>query len=388
MQFKDIIGHQIIKQKLIETHKANRISHAQLFLGAEGSGKLSLALAYAQYINCENPSDNDSCGECKSCRKFQKLAHPDLHFVFPVVKTKKISKPVSLDFLEQWRQFVNNDKFHSYNKWLGFLGTENLQGSIYAQESKEIIRIVNLKTFEAKYKIIIIYMPEKMNIAAANKLLKAIEEPPPQTLFILVSQDDSQILTTIRSRTQLIKIPRLSDEQIFENIKLLFPDFDQNRLREITKISNGNALYAEQIVAEELNPSENGLSDNFDLFVRFMRLAFSLRFVDINELVDQLAKLGREKQKTFIEYSLRMIRENFILNIDKQKDELSFLTKKERDFSEKFNRFINRDNIFALYEEFNKAHADIIRNASAKILFLDLILKTAKLLRLKQKSES
>ncbi len=388
MQFKDIVGHKKIKQKLIDTVKNNRISHAQLFLGAEGTGKLSLALAYAQYVNCENPSDNDSCGECKSCRKFRKLAHPDLHFVFPVVRTPKLSKPVSLDYLEQWREFINKDKFHSYNQWLEFLGTENLQGSIYAQESQEIIRIVNLKTFEAKYKIIIIYMPEKMNISAANKLLKAIEEPPPQTLFILVSEDDSQILTTIRSRTQLIKISRLSDEQIFDNIRTLFPDFDQDKLRDITKISNGNALYAEQIVREELNPTQNSLSDNFELFVRFMRLAYAPKFAEINILVEDLAKLGREKQKNFIEYSLRMIRENFILNINKEQDKISFLTKKEKDFSLKFNQFINQNNIFALYEELNKAHADIIRNASAKILFLDLILKTAKLLKLKHKSVS
>lgn len=386
MQFKDIIGHNSTKEKLIDTANKERISHAQLFLGSEGSGLLSLALAYAQYVNCEHPIDGDSCNDCKSCRKFNKLAHPDLHFVFPVVKTPKIKNPVSLDYLTEWREFINSTKFHSYNKWLDFLGTENLQGSIYSQESQEIIRIVNLKTFEAKYKIIIIYMPEKMNISAANKLLKAIEEPPAQTLFFLVSEDDSQILTTILSRTQLVKITKLSDEQIFENLKNQHPDFDQNKLKDIARISSGNAVYAEEIVKEELNPGSAGLNENFELFSKFMRLAYSPNFSLINEMVEELGKLGREKQKIFIEYSLRLLRENFILNTNNNNQNINFLTQKEAEFSLKFNKFINQLNIFALYQEFNKAHADIIRNASAKILFLDLLLKTAKLLKLKSVS--
>ncbi|MEA3452506.1 MAG: DNA polymerase III subunit, partial [Bacteroidota bacterium] len=378
------IGHSLVKNRLIETIKKNRISHAQLFLGPEGSGKLSLALAYAQYINCLNPTKEDSCGECKSCKKFQALAHPDLHFVFPVVRSPKISKPVSIDYLPQWREFLNNSKQHSYNKWLDFLGTENLQGSIYAQESKEILRIVNLKTFDAKYKIIIIYMPEKMNISAANKLLKAIEEPPPQTIFILVSEDESQIITTILSRTQLIKIPRLTNEQIFDNLKTNYPDYDESKLNSIAKISNGNAEYADEILQEEINPDSGGLSEVFELFKNFMRLAFSPNFELINVLIDDIGKLGREKQKNFIVFSLRLIRENFILNTKSGEESLSFLTKDESNFSVKFNQFINQNNIFALYEEFNKAYADLIRNASAKILFLDLILKTAKLLKIKQ----
>lgn len=384
MQFKDIIGHNSTKEKLIEAAEKGRISHAQLFLGSEGSGLLSLALAYAQYVNCEHPIDGDSCNDCKSCRKFNKLAHPDLHFVFPVVKNKKIKNPVSLDYLNEWREFINSTKFHSFNKWLDFLGAENSQGGIFAQESQEIIKIVNLKTFEAKYKIIIIYMPEKMNISAANKLLKALEEPPAQTLFFLVSEDNSQILTTILSRTQLIKIAKLSDEQIYENLKKQFPDFDENTLNDIARISDGNAVYAQEIVNEELNPGTVGLSENFDLFTKFMRLAYSPNFSQINDLVEELGKLGREKQKKFLEYSLRLLRENFILNTNNNNQKINFLTKKEVEFSLKFNKFINQLNIFALYEQFNKAHADIIRNASAKILFLDLILKTAKLLKLKK----
>ncbi len=334
MQFKDITGQQAIKDKLIDSVKQGRISHAQLFLGQEGTGKLSLALAYAQYINCENPTETDSCGECKSCRKFNTLMHPDLHFVFPVVRTPKISKPVSLDFLDKWRDFLKNNKYYSYNDWLEFLGTDNLQGSIYAQESQEIIRIVNLKTFEAKYKVIVIYMPEKMNITAANKLLKAIEEPPPQTLFLLVSEDESQILTTILSRTQLVKIPLLQNDEVADALKKMYPEVDENLLNDIAKISSGNMITAQKILAEEMAGGESGFSENFNRFVKFMRLAFSRNFIDIMAFVDEMSKIGREKQKQFFEYSLRILRENFILN--KKLPEIVFLTKSEMQFSESF----------------------------------------------------
>ncbi len=381
MQFKDIIGHSEIKKRLIGSVKNNRISHAQLFLGSEGNGKLALAIAYAQYINCENPTENDSCGQCKSCKKFEKLIHPDLHFVFPVVKTNKIKNPVSLDYLEQWKNFLSNSKFHSYNKWLDTIGTQNAQGGIFKDESKEIIKIVNLKTFEAKYKIIIIYMPEKMNITAANKLLKAIEEPPPQTLFILVSEDESQILNTILSRTQLIKIPILSESEILEILKNKNTNIDEKTLLDIAKISNGNAVYAEEILNNEINQTDSSLSKNFEYFSEFMRLAYSLNFSSINNFVEKISSIGREKQKNFLEYSLRLLRENFIMNQTNNNEKLIFLTNTEKQFSQNFNKFITQNNIFALYDEFGKAHSDIIRNASPKILFLDLLLKTNILLK-------
>lgn len=383
MQFKEIIGHTEIKNKLIETVKRNRISHAQLFMGNEGVGKMSLALAYAQYINCENPSDIDSCGECKSCKKIKKIAHPDLHFVFPVVRSKKFTKPVSSDYIDKWREFLTKNKFLSYNDWLNFVGTDNLQGSIYAQESKEIIRIVNLKTFEAKFKILIIYMPEKMNISASNKLLKAIEEPPPNTLFILVSEDESQIITTIRSRTQLIKIGNLSEQEIIFELKRNFASAEDSLIADIAKIANGNYINAHNILSDELNPQESIKTENFNYFIDLMRNAYSLKIKEIIELSTDLSKLGRERQKNFLIYSSRMIRENFILNQTKQNTEISYLTKKELIFSQKFNVFITQNNIAELYQEFNKAYSDIVRNASAKILFLDLILKTAQLLKRK-----
>jgi len=382
VRFKDIIGHTEIKEKLVTTVKKNRISHAQLFLGNEGSGKMSLAIAYAQYINCENPTEEDSCGECKSCKKFEKIAHPDLHFVYPVVRTPNFSKPVSIDFINQWREFLQQNKYLSYNDWLEFIGTDNLQGNIYAQESQEIIRIVNLKTFEAAYKVLIIYMPEKMNIAASNKLLKAIEEPPPNTLFLLVSEDESQIITTIRSRTQLIKISNPSQQEVISILEEDFKDIDRQKIIDAAKISNGNIIYAKHVLSDELAQNVSHTTDNFEYFSLFMRLAYSLKFDEIIPLVDELSKLGREKQKNFLEYSLRLLRENFILK-KVNNDQINYLTNKEAQFAKNFSNFINDKNIFGLFDEFNKAHSDIIRNASAKILFLDLILKTARLLKQK-----
>lgn len=384
MLFKDIFGHKDTIANLVETVEKNRISHALLFLGQEGIGKISLAIAFAQYLNCTNKQGKEACGECKSCKKYAKLAHPDLHFIFPVVRTNKISKPVSLDYISQWREYILNSKFHSYNEWLDFIGTENLQGSIYSQESKEIIRIINLKTFEAQYKVLIIYMPEKMNISAANKLLKAIEEPPPFTIFILISENESDILTTIRSRTQLIKLSSLSKEDLKSALYEEFTDVDKTIIDDTTNISVGNFVYARQVINQEITSGDNNFSQNFDIFTSFMRNSFSANFTAMSDTVDIISKLGREKQKTFIEYSLRFLRENFVLNSAPQTTEINYLTKKEHEFASKFNQFIHQNNIFALFDEFNKAYTDISRNASAKILFLDLSLKVSRLLKIKK----
>jgi len=381
--FKDIIGQKEVKEKLINTVKNERISHAQLFIGPEGSGKLSTAIAYAQYINCENPQEGDSCGECKSCLKYKKLVHPDLHFVYPVIKTSKISKPVSIDYIEKWREFIQSSNYYSFQNWIKYLESEKSQAMIYAEESKEIIRIINLKTFEAKYKVLIIYLPELMNINASNKLLKAIEEPPPNTLYILVSENESKILNTILSRTQLVKFSRYNDTDIVEYLKTKYPEINQEEIIDIAKISEGNIVYAEKIINES-SEDKNQLQDNFKLFVEFMKIAYTFDFTNIVSMVNGISGMNREEQKLFLQYSLRMFRENFVMNSIKE-DNLLHLTKKEKEFSVKFSKIIHQSNIFALYEEFNLAHYHITRNASAKILFMDLILKTGRLLKMKNK---
>lgn len=374
MQFKEVVGHHKIKGKLIHTIKGNRVSHAQLFLGSEGSGNLALAIAYAQYVSCENKQENDSCGVCPSCIKFQKLVHPDLHFVYPVSTSKTVKKdPVSDDYITLWREIIIENPYINQNKWYEIIDVENKQGIISKNESKEILKKLNLKTFESEYKIMIIWLPEKMNAAAASKLLKLIEEPPAKTLFLMVSENSEQILSTILSRTQLIKIPKIDDESM-RNALCDRLGLSPEKAGDIAHLANGNYFEAQNLIS-----STEEDNDNFDQFTQFMRLSYQRKVIEIINWVDEISRIGREKQKSFLAYSLRLIRENFMLNI-KNKD-LVYLTKKELEFSEKFSQFINQENISQIYEALNRAHSDIEMNAYNKIVFLDLALKIIKLIK-------
>lgn len=374
MQFKEIVGHQKIKEKLIHTIKENRVSHAQLFLGPEGSGSLALAIAYAQYLSCENKQENDSCGVCPSCLKFKKLVHPDLHFVYPVATSKTIKKdPVSDDYIALWRETIIENPYFNQNKWYEIMEIENKQGIISKNESYEILRKLNLKTFESEYKIMIIWLPEKMNAFSANKLLKFIEEPPEKTLFLLVSENSEQILPTILSRTQLIKIPKIDNDSMRTNLCDNF-GLSPDEANDIVHLANGNYFEAQNLIN---NADEDNY--NFEQFTTLMRLSFQRKIIEIVDWVDEVSRLGREKQKSFLVYAIRLVRENFMLNI--QKKEIVYLTKKEYGFSEKFSQFINNDNVSQIYEAFNRAHADISMNAYNKIVFLDLSLKIIKLIK-------
>lgn len=387
MFFRDIIGLDNVKKKLIHTVTDNRISHAQLFLGPEGCGKLALAIAYSQYISCTDRQEDDSCGRCHSCLKFKKLIHPDLHFVYPVSKTKKFTSPKSDDFITEWRKFILEGNYHTLTNWLDCIGTENMQGSIYAHESQEIIRKLNLKTFESEYKIMIIWMPEKMNVTASNKLLKMIEEPPEKTIFLLVSENEEQIIATIRSRTQLIKIPKIDEQNMFTALKQKFP-IDDKEINNVVRLANGNYVSAIYILKSRNKQhfQDSGVEDThaifFELFSRMMRLCYAVNVLDIMKWVDDLTQLGREKQKGYLIYALRMIRENFILNlVPEQQNKIVYLANEEADFSRKFAQFIHQKNIFQIYEEFDKAHQHIERNAYDRILFLDLALKLTRMLK-------
>jgi len=374
MQFKEIIGQQKVKERLINTVQDNRISHAQLFLGPEGSGNLALAIAYAQYISCDNRMENDSCGVCPSCLKYKKLVHPDLHFVYPVATSKAVSKdPVSDDYIAQWRETIIENPYINETRWYEIIDVENKQGIISKNESQEILRKLNLKTFEAEYKIMIIWLPEKMNAAAANKLLKLIEEPPEKTLFLMVSENSEQIISTILSRTQLVKIPRIDNESMRNALCDRF-GLAPEKANDIVHLSNGNFFDAQNII-HSVEEDEY----NFIQFTTLMRLAYQRKMNEIVNWVDDMAQIGREKQKSMLAYSLRLIRENFMLNL--QKKEMVYLTQKEYDFSVKFAPFINMNNIQVLYQEFNRAHADIEMNAYAKIVYLDLALKIMKCIR-------
>lgn len=374
MQFKEVVGHKKIKEKLIHTIKENRVSHAQLFLGAEGSGNLALAIAYAQYLSCEDKQSDDSCGVCRSCTKFQKLVHPDLHFVYPVSTSKTVKKdPISDDYIAQWREAIIENPYINQSKWYEIIDVENKQGIISKNESYEILKKLNLKTFESEYKIMIIWLAEKMNAFAANKLLKLIEEPPEKTLFLLVVENTEQILQTILSRTQLFKIPKVDNESmqkaLCDNEGLTI-----EKANDIAHLANGNYFNALNLI----NSAEED-SYNFDNFAQIMRLSFQRKVIELIEWVDEISRIGREKQKSFLVYAIRLTRENFMLNI-KNKD-LVYLTKKELEFSEKFSQFIDQDNVYQIYDALNRAHSDIEMNAYNKIVFLDLALKIIKLIK-------
>lgn len=369
MQFSQVIGQNQYKQDLRELVQQNRISHALLFAAPEGAGALPLAIAFAQYINCENRTGTDSCGVCASCVKYAKLQHPDLHFAFPVVTTSSVkSTPVSDNFIAQWRETVLKQPYLNVDMWLETISDDNKQGSIQKEESKEILRKLQLKTYEAEYKVMIIWMAEKMNETCANKLLKILEEPPAKTLFLLISEHPEELMATIISRTQLIRISKIDSQSMTEKLRSEFSVNDTD-MPIILHNVGGNYLKAVQLLTtDEANESF------YDYFTKLTRLAYAKNLPELTTLSDELAaKLGREKQKAFLEYCLKMFRENFVLNY--KKPEIVYLYKNEKAFSEKFHPFINERNISALTKIINEAHYHIERNGSAKIIFFDLCLK-------------
>jgi DNA polymerase-3 subunit delta' len=373
MFFKEVIGQDVIKQRLIQSVKEERVSHAQLFAGPEGSGKLALALAYAQYVSCTNRQESDSCGECPSCKKIRRLIHPDLHFVFPVVKMAKFKDPVSDNFIEEWRWMIANSPYFNLTQWFDKIGVENSQGMIYAHQSEEIIRKLSLKSYESEYKIMIIWLPERMHESCANKLLKMIEEPPVKTLFILITENLEDIISTIRSRCQLISVPPIDERSLGEALGTL-PEARGLDVRSIVHLAKGN--YGKAL--ELLQPDEQTLF-NFEKFKELMRLSYGRKFGDLLKWADQVAVIGREKQKGLLNYFLASVRENFIYNLRNR--ELTFMSDPEETFSQRFSPFINERNVQELAEVFETGFAHIAMNGNAKIIFTDIAFKVTRLIR-------
>ena len=375
MNFAQIPGQKEIKGKLLRSVKEERVSHAQLFAGPEGCGSMALALAYARYISCENRSDIDSCGNCKSCVKYEKLIHPDLHFVFPVIKGKKVTDPVSDNYLGEWREFVKRSPYFTLNNWMDSIEVGNAQGMIFASEASEIIKKLSLKTFESDFKIMIIWLPEKMHQATANKLLKMIEEPPEKTLFLLVSEEPDKVIPTILSRCQLVKIPSFSSSDIEKYLINRF-NIATDKAADISRVSNGNITRA-----IELCENEDSSLTNLERFKSLMRFAWKRDIISLINWSEEMASTGREAQKNFISFSLRLLRENLMLSLDQHKNGLVFLTGYEADFSGKFHLSVNQNNIYPLNEELNLVYSHIESNGNAKIIFLDLALKVTRLIR-------
>lgn len=350
MQFKNIIGQQAIKDRLMGLIKENRLPHALLLWGNEGIGKLALAIALAQYLLCENRQDIDACDECLSCKQIKKLIHPDLHFVFPIVK--KTTEPICDDFLEDWREMITQSPYFSYQQWMDKIG-DGKQGQIYSRESEEILRKLNYKSFQGEFKAMIIWLPEKMNAICANKLLKLLEEPPEKTYFILVSEQPEQLLTTISSRTQMIHVPGIATEDLQPIVG-----------EEIARVANGNYIKA-MLMQQQAGESKT----YFDLYRNLMLMVVRHDVLGVKQWAEQLHEMGREEMKNFLRYAQHITRECFIMHFGKR--ELNYLEVHEQDFAPKFARFLSTDNIEFIMETFAKAVTDIEQNGNGKIVLFD-----------------
>ena len=379
MLFKEIPGNNAVKKQLLSSVKNNRISHAQLFSGNSGSAKLALAFAYARYLNCDNKSDEDSCGKCPSCLKYNTLSHPDLHLIFPVLKLGQANVAVSDNFVNVWRDFILKNSYGSLNSWIDSFGIENKtgeKGSIYKDEANSIHKKLALKNFEAPYRVVLIWMPEQMNTEASNKLLKLFEEPPFGTVFLLVSEKPSILLPTIISRLQKIHIFDFSIEDMTEFFKK--DNLSIERLKQLRNLTDADLGKMIQLVEEDIQAI-----DLFDDFSSWMRLAYKTDVVNISKWVDSISTMGRKHQKLFLSYAIKLIRECLIFNFANKA--LLKTNEKESDFISKFAPFIHEDNSIIIIEELEKAIKAINRNANAKMLLFELSLQMIKFLKVKRK---
>lgn len=373
MQFKDIIGQEDAKRSLCVSAREGRIPHARLLYGQPGTGKLQLAIAYAQYLACPNRTESDSCGQCPSCLQYGKLQHPDLHFAFPIYKEKPGRESVCDDFIGKFREIVLDRGYFSQNDWYAAIGAETKQGVIYEAESSEILRKLSLKPFTADgFKTMIIWLPEKMNTACANKLLKILEEPPEKTLFLLVSEEPEMLLSTILSRTQQMKIPGLPEQTIAENLMERDDEMDVREARSIAHIANGSWLRALQAVEE--NAENSALLQQFiNLFRCAWRVGVRRDYAALRELREwstEMASTGREHQKNFLQYMQQQLRENYLRNL--HCEEINYQTVGEAAFSDKFAPFVNERNIEELMRQADLAQRQIEQNGNARIIFFDL----------------
>lgn len=372
MFFSEIEGLNDTKRMLINSVQNRHVAHAQLFLGPEGSANLALALAYATYLNCENPQPADACGTCASCVKINKLIHPDVNFVMPVTTTKSVAKDaLSPKFLTEWREFVLASPYQSLNDWMGYIGAENKQGNISKDESRQLVKFASLKAFEATFKIILIWLPELMHPAAANALLKLLEEPPANTIFLLVANAPDKLLATILSRTQLVKVRAFTDEEVIHY--LTTKGFtDEAGAQQIALLAEGNLQAAVQLSAEMTN-------DYFDFFVKWMRNCYANKFGEIVELSEDFQKRGRENQKNFLHYALSSLRKVMLYGIDESL--VAYIPPVEVDFVSKFSKIVHEKNVPYLTEELNQAHYHIERNANPKMVFIDSSIQIARYLK-------
>lgn len=372
MKFSDIPGHEEAKARLRAMADSGRIPHALLIHGPEGIGKMSLARAFAQYVHCEHREMGDSCGRCPSCLQHQSFNHIDTHYVFPVVKKQK-SRLTSDDYMAEWREYLAGSPWMDFGRWLAALDNINAQPMIYVEESASLIRKLTYTSHNVRHRIVILWLPERMNAECANKLLKMIEEPYEDTLLVFVSDNAREILPTIYSRMQRIELKRLSDEIVGEYLADTMSVDPQDAMA-VAHIAEGNMIAA--LKAMEVTKESRQF---LELFMSLMRLAYQRKVKELRDWSVAVADLGREGESRFLEYCQRLVRENFIYNL--QEPKLNYLTRDEVEFSRNFARFITEANVVKLIEQLNRAKMEIASNGNAKIILFDLAIKVILLLK-------
>lgn len=367
MKFIDISGFEKEKNFLIKAENKNHVAHAQLFFGSEGSPNLSLALAFISFLNCNNKVNNDSCGECPSCKKIDKMIHPDVHFIFPVAPTTKINKNVISDlFIKEWRNFILDDPYQNVNDWFNFYGFENKSPNISKDESRNLIKKLTLKPFESENKIVLIWLPEYLHLYTSNALLKILEDPPPKTFFFLITNDYNRLLKTILSRVQMFKIRNFSDEELKKEI-LKKEDIAENELSKLILTSDGNLNQAKKII--------NSSNEDFLSFFKiWMRNCYSNDYAKIQLDLEWFNNQTKINKKAFLIYSLNLIRESFVIKINSS---LSRIVDEESEFIKNFSQSLNEEKTEKIILELNDSIRFLERNANPKIIFLDLSIEIA-----------
>jgi DNA polymerase III subunit delta' len=367
MSFKNVIGQSEVKHQLVELLQNNRLSHALLVLGKEGSGSLPLALAFTQYLVCEKGAkagEADACGVCPACAKSKHFVHPDIHFSYPVIPRKPGDKPLSIDYITEWREFLTQSPYGNVYDWLQFIGAENKQGNITAHECNDIIRKLSLKSFESEYKTLLMWMPEYLG-NEGNKLLKLIEEPPPNTLFVLIAENESLILPTLLSRTQLIKIPPLGEKEI-EFALVERSKVSPLQAGRVASISEGN-------YREALHLTEHVEENWQELLREWLNATLKTGPLAQVKWIEEMGKSGRERQKQFLRYFNHLLEQAFRIGI-LEASQLN-IPENELDFAKRLNKIADISQQQAMIEELDKAIYYIERNANSKMLFHALTIK-------------
>ncbi len=371
MKFSDIPGLEEEKKRLIDSFSSNKIHHAILFFGQKGSANLSLAFAFATYINCENKRDFDSCGNCSSCSKMEKLIHPDVNIIFPVAPTTKINKEVVSDkFIESWRVSFFQNPYKNVDDWFEFYGFENKQPNISKDEARNIIKKLSLKPFESKFKINVLWLPEYLHTFTSNALLKILEEPPGQTLFFIVSNDYQKLLKTILSRVQIFKVPRFSDNEIKMYLSK-YAEVSESEVDQAIYLSDGDLNQSEKLL---MAPQSNDL----DYVMKWMRSCYSENYSDVNKQTDWFSSLSKIRKRAFMTYSLKLMREAMVSIIDPS---LSRISENESSFINKFKMTLEQKSLEKIIMLIDENIRFLDRNANAKILFLDLSIKISNLFK-------